>query len=121
MICLVTIDADRQRANLRGWSHKLDPCHRQERFGVNKAVLDSSAGFVVAYKSCVWVKHLAEQSGVKFVLDPLKGKVTSITETSDGSSTARHPVVTTADSRTKVVDLVVVACKYDHPCSSVLN
>ncbi|KAI1134630.1 FAD dependent oxidoreductase [Hypoxylon sp. FL0543] len=96
-------DADIARAKERGWAHKLDPCRRQERFGTHKAVLDSTAGFVYAYKSCAWAQHLAKKAGVKFVLDPARGKVVDITD-KDG-----HPVVHTADGLEYPADLVVVA------------
>ncbi|OTA99759.1 hypothetical protein M426DRAFT_67223 [Hypoxylon sp. CI-4A] len=96
-------DADVARAKEKGWSHKIDPCRRQERFGVHKAVLDSTAGFVYAYKSCAWAQHLARKSGVKLILDPLRGKVVDIT-TKDN-----HPVVHTVDGLEHAADLVVVA------------
>ncbi|OTA56649.1 FAD dependent oxidoreductase [Hypoxylon sp. EC38] len=96
-------DAEIARAKERGWAHKLDPCRRQERFGTHKAVLDSTAGFVYAYKSCAWAQHLARKAGVKFVLDPVRGKVVDITNKGD------HPVVHTADGIEHSADLVVVA------------
>ncbi|KAI0097060.1 FAD dependent oxidoreductase [Hypoxylon sp. NC0597] len=96
-------DTDIARAKERGWAHKLDPCHRQERFGTHKAVLDSTAGFVYAYKSCAWTQHLARKAGVKFVLDPVRGKVVDITN-KDG-----RPVVHTADGIEHSADLVIVA------------
>ncbi|CAJ2504666.1 Uu.00g120600.m01.CDS01 [Anthostomella pinea] len=96
-------EQDLQRAKERGWAHKLDPCRRQERLGVHKAVLDSTAGFVYAYKSCAWAQHLAVKAGVKMVLGPERGKVTGV------SSRDNHPVVSTADGCEHVVDLVVVA------------
>ncbi|KAI2617948.1 FAD dependent oxidoreductase [Hypomontagnella submonticulosa] len=96
-------DADIARAKERGWAHKLDPCRRQERFGVHKAVLDSGAGFVYAYKSCAWAQHLAVQAGAKMILDPTRGKVVDIVTKED------HPVVYTADGAEHSADLVVVA------------
>ncbi|KAI1408644.1 FAD dependent oxidoreductase [Hypoxylon sp. FL1857] len=96
-------DADIARAKERGWAHKLDPCRRQERFGTHKAVLDSTAGFVYAYKSCAWAQHLAKKAGVKFILHPVHGKVVDITN-KDG-----HPTVHTADGVEHSADLVVVA------------
>jgi sarcosine oxidase/L-pipecolate oxidase len=71
-------------------------------------VLDSTAGFVVAYKSCAWARLLAEKAGVKFILDPTRGKVTDIKETSADDGKTR-PVVVTADGTSTVADLVVVA------------
>ncbi|GAW16912.1 hypothetical protein ANO14919_063590 [Xylariales sp. No.14919] len=97
-------DADVERASRSGWAHKLDVCGRQERFGVHKAVLDSSAGFVVAYKACAWAQHLARKAGVEFILHHSKGKVVDI-DTKDH----QRPVVRTADGSTYEGDLVVVA------------
>ena len=97
---------DIARAKERGWAHKLDPCRRQERLGIHKAVLESSAGFVYAYKSCAWAQHLAAQAGVKMILDPTRGKVVDIV-TRDS-----HPVVFTTDGAEHAADLVVVASKF---------
>ncbi|KAK7730349.1 hypothetical protein SLS53_009049 [Cytospora paraplurivora] len=95
---------DVQRAKDLGWAHKLDPSDRQQRFGVHKAVLDSSAGFVLAYKACTWARYLAEKAGVKFILDPGKGKVVTLEDGED-----EKPIVTTADGKRHKADLVVVA------------
>ncbi|KAI0874595.1 FAD dependent oxidoreductase [Hypoxylon argillaceum] len=97
-------NADVERASHSGWAHKLDVCGRQERFGVHKAVLDSSAGFAVAYKACAWAQYLARKEGVEFVLHPTKGKVINI----DTTATYK-PIVRTADGMAHEGDLVVVA------------
>ncbi|KAI1388106.1 FAD dependent oxidoreductase [Hypoxylon trugodes] len=96
-------DADIARAKQRGWAHKLDPCRRQKRLGTHKAVLDSTAGFVYAYKSCAWAQYLAKKAGVKTTLDSVRGKVIDIT------SRDSRPVVHTADGSEHIADLVVVA------------
>ncbi|KAI2462960.1 FAD dependent oxidoreductase [Annulohypoxylon bovei var. microspora] len=96
-------DADVERAKKQGWAHKLDPCLRQERLGTHKAVLDSTAGFVYAYKSCAWAQHLARKAGVKTILDPQLGKVVDITTMNN------NPVVHTADGLQHTANLVVVA------------
>ncbi|KUI69073.1 L-pipecolate oxidase [Cytospora mali] len=95
---------DVQRAKERGWAHKLDPCDRQERFGMHKAVLDSTAGYVLAYKSCAWARYLAEKSGVKFILGARGGKVVKVEDEESGK-----PTVTTADGETHKADVVIVA------------
>jgi hypothetical protein len=94
---------DVKRAQTSGWIEKLDPCRRLERFGIHKAVLDTTAGFVYAYKSCAWAQYLARKHGVKFILDPIRGRVGKI-GTSDGK-----PIVETIDGVKHSVDLVVVA------------
>ncbi|KAI0438555.1 FAD dependent oxidoreductase [Xylaria telfairii] len=95
---------DIERAARTGWAHKIDVCGRQERFGVHKAVLDSSAGFVVAYKACAWAQHLARKAGVEFILHPTKGKVVGIDTAAD-----QKPRLRTADGMAHDGDLVVVA------------
>ncbi|ORY71122.1 FAD dependent oxidoreductase [Pseudomassariella vexata] len=75
-----------------------------ERFGVHKAVLDSTAGFVEAYKSCAFALCLAKKAGVKFILHPMQGKVVSLDVTQEGK-----PAIKTADGLTHEGDLVVVA------------
>ncbi|KAI1863399.1 uncharacterized protein JN550_009510 [Neoarthrinium moseri] len=101
---MVDNEIDIQRAEQSGWGQKLDPCNRKSKFGVHKAVLDSSGGFVVAYKSCAWAQHLATKAGVKFLLHPSKGKVVHIQATEDGK-----PVLEMADGTTHHGDYVVVA------------
>ncbi|KAI0173080.1 FAD dependent oxidoreductase [Hypoxylon sp. FL1284] len=96
-------DTDVNRAKERGWAHKLDPCRREERFGTHKAVLDSTAGFVYAYKSCAWAQYLAKKAGVQTILGPVHGKVLDIVSKND------RPVLYTADGREHSADLVVVA------------
>ena len=104
--------ADLKRARERGWAHRLDPAYRQERFGMHKAVLDSSGGHVVAFKSCAWASYLAEKAGVKFAFGPVKGKVTNIHTSMDGRS---KPIVEIADGTRKEVDLVIVSGRQTHP------
>ncbi|KAH8905810.1 FAD dependent oxidoreductase [Coniochaeta sp. PMI_546] len=95
---------DLARARERGWAHKIDPCHRADRFGVHMAVLDSTAGFVVAYKSCAWARYLAEKAGVKFILGPSRGKAVRI------ATEEERPTIHTADGETHSADRVIVAC-----------
>lgn len=71
---------------------------------MHKAVLDSSAGFVVAYKSCAWAQYLARKAGVKFVLLPKQGKVLNVNTGADGK-----PYVETDDKVTHPADLVIVS------------
>ncbi|KKY17180.1 putative sarcosine oxidase [Phaeomoniella chlamydospora] len=99
-------DDDIKRATERGWAHKLDPCCRKERSGYHKAVLDSTAGYVAAYKSCDWARQRAEGAGVKFVLDPVKGKAVGLGRSEENGK----PTVKTADGQVHVADLIVVAC-----------
>ncbi|KAI0906168.1 FAD dependent oxidoreductase [Ustulina deusta] len=97
-------DDDIERASRSGWAHKLDVCGRRERFGVHKAVLDSSAGFVVAYKACAWAQYLARKAGVGFTLHRTKGRVVGI-----DAVDCHNPIIRTADGLTHEGDLVVVA------------
>ncbi|KAI0473375.1 FAD dependent oxidoreductase [Xylariaceae sp. FL0804] len=96
--------ADIKRAAETGWLHKMDPCRRQERFGVHAATLDSSGGLVAAYKACAWAQHLARRAGVKFILHPRRGKVVKVDSTASGK-----PLLRTEDGVAHEGDLVVVA------------
>jgi sarcosine oxidase/L-pipecolate oxidase len=73
--------------------------------GAHTAVLDSTAGFVVAYKSCTWARYLAERAGVKFILGSDRGKAVRIVTENGG------PTVHTSDGETYRADRVVVACE----------
>ncbi len=70
---------------------------------MHKAVLDSTAGYVLAYKSCAWAQYLARKAGVKFILHPIQGKVNK-TESGEGGPSAE-----TADGQTHRADLVIIA------------
>lgn len=98
------LSLDVERAVRSGWAHKLDVCGRRERFGVHKAVLDSSAGYTVAYKACAWTQQLARKAGVEFILHPASGKVVDISTT-----TGDRSIIRTADGMIHEGDLVVVA------------
>ncbi|KAL7622649.1 hypothetical protein AAE478_008162 [Parahypoxylon ruwenzoriense] len=98
-------ETDIQRAESLGWARKLDPCRRQKRFGTHKAVLNSTEGFLYAYRSCTWALHLARKSGVETVLDPVKGRVVDIKPNGREGGNA----VYTADGREWSADLIVVA------------
>lgn len=94
---------DVKRARESGWAHKLDPTQRKQRLGVHRAVLDSTAGWVAAFRCCAWAQHLARSAGVKFVLGKGMGKVVEIEE--DGGK----PALKTVDGKTHPADLVIVA------------
>ncbi|KUJ10896.1 FAD dependent oxidoreductase [Mollisia scopiformis] len=84
-------EADIQRAQESGWGHKVDPFHRKELGRAHSAVLDSTAGFVAAGRSCLWALHLCRKSGVN---------------RTDGSVYG----IETEDSRSHSADLIIVAC-----------
>ena len=71
---------------------------------MHTAVLDSTAGFVAAYKSCAWAQYLARKSGVRFILHPEHGKITEI-----GAQDGKEPTIRTADGRLHDADLIIVA------------
>lgn len=98
--------ADVERAREAGWEHKLDPTRRKERLGGHHAVLDSTAGWVAAFRCCAWAQHSARTEGVKFVLGKGEGEVVGIGE--DGKQGGK-PVVKTADGKEHDTDLVIVA------------
>lgn len=67
-------------------------------------MLDSSAGFVAAYKACYWAWHLCCKNGVKIVQDPIKGKAIGLLH--DGTKVSG---IRTADGEEHPATLVVVA------------
>ncbi|KAI7084178.1 nucleotide-binding domain-containing protein [Hortaea werneckii] len=83
---------------------KVDPFRRLECSLPTDGVLDMTAGFVLASKSCSFVLHLCRQAGVEFHLGPehalealnKAGKTVTGIKTADG--TEHH------------ADLVIVAC-----------
>jgi sarcosine oxidase/L-pipecolate oxidase len=92
------------RARSNGWGAKIDPLDKKARLGYNIAVLDSTAGFVAAYKACHWAWHLCSRAGVRFVQDVVKGKVVSLVQ--EGSRVAG---IRTADGLEHRADMVIVA------------
>lgn len=98
--------ADVERARRGGWAHKLDPTQRKERLGVHRAVLDSTAGWVAAYRCCAWAQHLARKAGVRFVLGKRKGEVVGIDKDANRDG---KPILKTAEGTQHPADLVIVA------------
>ncbi|KAF8852731.1 FAD dependent oxidoreductase [Acephala macrosclerotiorum] len=99
-------ESDLRRAQELGWAHKLDPFHRKEQGKPHVAVLDSTAGFVAAGRSCFWAIHLCQQAGIKFVLGPQQGKLTGLISKPDGSVNG----IETGDGKSHSAELVIVAC-----------
>lgn len=97
---------DVERARRAGWDHKLDPTRRRERLGVHRAVLDSTAGWVAAYRCCAWAQQLARMEGVKFRLGKGSGEVVTLDRERlrDGK-----PLLSTADGIAHPADLIIVA------------
>ena len=102
----VSVAEDVAKAEREGLEHKLDPTARRERLGQHFAVLDSTAGWVKAYRCCAWAQFLARGEGVKLVLGKGKGEVVGI----EGDA-ARNgkPIVQTADGKMYPSDLVIVS------------
>jgi len=99
-------EADLRRAQESGWTHKLDPFHRKEQGRPYSAVLDTTAGFVAADRSCLWAMHLCRRAGVKFELGPQSGKLRTLLSKSNGSIHG----IETEDGKSHSADLVIVAC-----------
>ncbi|CZR52911.1 uncharacterized protein PAC_02788 [Phialocephala subalpina] len=99
-------EADLRRAQKSGWAHKLDPFHRKEQGKPHIAVLDTTAGFVAAGRSCLWALHLCKLAGVKLVLAPQAGKLRRLLSKPDGSIHG----IETEDGKPHSADLVIVAC-----------
>lgn len=84
----------------------MDPFHRKEQGKPHIAVLDSTAGFVAAGRSCLWALHLCRRAGVNFVLGPRSGKLRRLVSTDSGSVQG----IETEDGKSHSADLVIIAC-----------
>ncbi|KAI7482658.1 nucleotide-binding domain-containing protein [Hortaea werneckii] len=83
---------------------KIDPFRRLERSLSTDGVLDMTAGFVLASKSCNFALHLCRQAGVEFQLGPEHAleALNKVGKTVTG--------IKTADGTEHHADLVIVAC-----------
>ncbi|WWC89608.1 uncharacterized protein L201_004533 [Kwoniella dendrophila CBS 6074] len=72
--------------------------------------IDTTAGFTYADKACTWARHLAEKSGVKFILGPETGKFDElIIEQNEETKEKFVKGLRTVDGKEHFVDVVVVA------------
>jgi sarcosine oxidase/L-pipecolate oxidase len=97
---------DESRALSKGFIKKFDPMLRKKRGKDLTGIFDSTAGFVEESKCCVWVMHLARETGVKFVLGE-KGRMKSFVR-----SCGRTCGIITTDGRRYKSGLVVLAGRY---------
>ncbi|KAH8800255.1 FAD dependent oxidoreductase [Xylogone sp. PMI_703] len=95
---------DEERAKSKGWDKKFDPFKRKERGRNLVGVLDTTAGFVEASKTCLWALHLVRKAGVKCVLGKEVGRCISFLKEKE-----RTVGIKTADGLDHSAELVVLA------------
>ncbi|KAJ4185839.1 hypothetical protein NW755_008291 [Fusarium falciforme] len=99
---LVNSNKDHMRlAKERGFAARMNP-FSQKLLGV----MDTTGGITLADKACRFALHKAKRLGVRFILDPVAGKVASLVQ--DGS--VKIEGVRTADGKTRRAALTIVAC-----------
>ncbi|KAF8499498.1 FAD dependent oxidoreductase [Gautieria morchelliformis] len=97
---------ERLRAIADGWQETLDSVDWK-----GTGVLDATAGFVRADKSCIWLAHLSRKAGVHFIQGEISGKVVQFLEEKEANAEEHHVRgVKTADGATHAAQLVIVAC-----------
>lgn len=114
-------EADRAIAD--GFGYAVDPFNLskkddkdgQGKIGKYHGYLDMIGGFVYADKACRYALHLAQQLGVRFVLDKQAGRFVGFLEEQNrsGEEDAKQKKVTgikTADGKIHPADLTIVAC-----------
>lgn len=104
------------RAQADGFGFGVDPFHlanEKDSTGY-QGYLDTVGGFVYADKACRYALHLAQELGVRFILDPQKGHFDRFyygpeTDTDRASSHTVQGIVT-ADGHVHKASLTIVAC-----------
>ncbi|KAL7944179.1 FAD dependent oxidoreductase [Trichoderma barbatum] len=93
-------------ASQKGLGSALQP------FGKNVlGVLDTTGGYVLADKACVFALHKAKSLGVRFILDSTSGLFTSFTyDSALTSGTKVITGITTADGKSHPAALTIICC-----------
>lgn len=116
-----TDSADRQRAEVNGWIHKLlafpvpsnssGSLSLEENFTDEcfEAVLDSTAGFVLCSKACSFALWKARRAGVQFVLGPTIGKFKELIEKELPDGRKKVTGVRTANDLEHNADIIIIA------------
>ncbi|KAL6910152.1 FAD dependent oxidoreductase [Trichoderma evansii] len=75
-------------------------------------VLDTTGGFVLADKACRFALHKAKRLGVRFILSPESGRLTSFIYDSSASPSANSIVtgIATADGKSHSAALTILCC-----------
>ncbi|GCB27461.1 L-pipecolate oxidase [Aspergillus awamori] len=93
------------RAKADGYGYAVDPFHLTRDGQQPSGYLDMIGGFVYADKACRYALHLAQQLGVKLVLDRQAGRFEGLLE-SNGEVTG----IRTADGKHHTAALTILAC-----------
>ncbi|KAI9923942.1 hypothetical protein ASPWEDRAFT_170422 [Aspergillus wentii DTO 134E9] len=92
------------RAQADGLGHAVDPFH-QSKDGKYDGYLDAIGGLVYADKACRYALHLAQELGVKVILDKKRGAFESFHE-----KNGKVNGIITADGKLHEAALTIVAC-----------
>lgn len=95
------------RAQAEGFGFGVDPFNLVKDGKGHQGYLDTVGGFVYADKACRYALQLAQELGVRFVLDPQKGHFDRFYEP-DGPSSIQG--IVTADNKIHKAALTIVAC-----------
>lgn len=103
---ITTSPTHQSLAAKKGFSFAMDPFHRMSRGLPASGVLDTTGGMAVADKACIFAMHKAAQQGVRFVLDPAAGALSSLARDDSGSIRG----VNTLDGKEHLAKLTILAC-----------
>ncbi|KAH8130543.1 sarcosine oxidase / L-pipecolate oxidase [Trichoderma asperellum] len=75
-------------------------------------VLDTTGGFVLADKACRFALHKAKRLGVRFILGPESGRLTSFIHRSSASPSTKSTIngIVTADGKSHSAALTILCC-----------
>lgn len=98
------------RAQADGFGHGVDPFNQVKEDGKGyQGYLDTVGGFVYADKACRYALHLAQELGVRFILDPQRGHFDRFYyKPNDPTSTVQG--IVTADGQIHKATLTIIAC-----------
>lgn len=94
-----------ERAKSDGHGHAIDPFHLSRDGKGYQGYFDAVGGFVYADKACRYALHLAQELGIKFVLDKQKGLFERFYE-SNGTVQG----IITSDGAIHQANLTIIAC-----------
>lgn len=108
---ITTSPAHRSLAAAAGFSFAMDPFRRTSRGLPGSGVLDTTGGMAVADKACIFAMHKASQQGVRFVLDPAAGALSSLLRGADGDDKkGKVTGIKTLDGKAHPAGLTILAC-----------
>jgi sarcosine oxidase/L-pipecolate oxidase len=106
---ITTSPAHQSLAATVGFSFAMDPFHRMSRGLPASGVLDTTGGMAVADKACIFAMNKASEQGVRFVLDPVAGALSSFLRADDDDS-SKIMGIKTLDGKAHLAKLTILAC-----------